>query len=54
MVQEKQNVDLAMSNTFLWKTNAELVKENKGLSAKVMELKSKIEELDDNHAKLVK
>ena len=47
-------MDLAASNTFMWKTNAELVKENKGLSTKVVELKSKIKELNDNHAELMK
>ena len=52
--QEKRNVELATSNTSPWKTNIELIEENKGLSAKVVELKSKIEELDDYYAELVK
>ena len=43
-----------MSNTSLRKTNVELGEEKKGLSAKVVELKSKNEELEDNYVELVK
>ena len=52
--QDKWNVDLAASKTSMRKANAELIEEIKGLSTKVLKLKSKIEELDDNHAELIK
>ena len=52
--QDKHNVDLFGFNASLWKANIKLVEEKKGLFAKVVELKSKIKELDDNHADLVR
>ena len=57
MTQEKCNIELPafkMSNTSLRKKNVELSDEKKDLSAKVVELKSWNEELNDNYAKLVK
>ncbi|KAL5574014.1 hypothetical protein UlMin_023611 [Ulmus minor] len=52
--QERTNVDLAASNTSLRKANAELSTEREGFSAKITELRSKNEELEDNYAELVR
>ena len=52
--QDRWNVDLAASNTSLRKANAELIVENKDFSSKLVELKSKNEELEENYAKLVR
>ena len=52
--QERHNIDLVASNTSLRKTNIEFGEDKKDLSAKFVELKSKIEELDNNHVELVK
>lgn len=45
-------MELATSNTSLWKANTELVEENKGLFAKVVEYKSKIKELVEKNKSL--
>ena len=44
---------MATSNTILRKKNVKIGDEKGELFAKVVELKSQNEELDDNHAKLV-
>ena len=51
--QEKRNTELAVSNMSFRKKNVELGEEKKDLSVKVVELKSRNEELDDNHNKLI-
>ena len=52
--QERRNVDLAASNTSLRKATAKLSAEREDLSTKIIELRSKNEELEDNYAELVR
>ena len=51
--QERHNIDLAASNTSLRKTTTELGNFKKELSAKVVDLKSNNEELEDKNVELV-